>query len=65
MDSALLKYHVNKNNLTLKQFSEGMGISYNALYKKMTKSDGFSVNEIKEIANTLELKETDIFDIFF
>ncbi len=65
MNAELLKYFISKSGMNLQQFAELLGITYNSLYKKMVKVDGFSVGEIKVIAKTLSLTKNDVLDIFF
>lgn len=65
MDTALLRYHISKNNMNLQEYAKELGVSYNALYKKMSKKNGFSVSEIKITIKCLNLKEQDFINIFF
>lgn len=65
MDISLLRYHIFKNGMSLKCLAKELGITYNALYKKMSKRDGFSVSEIRKISGCLNLTKEDVWDIFF
>lgn len=51
--------------MTLKEYAKSLGISYNALYKKTSKQDGFSVDEVKKTVICLSLSYEDVLAIFF
>ena len=65
LDKALLKYHVNKNGLTLENLSNELGINPSTLNRKMSGESDFTRNEIKITRSYLKLTIEEAESIFF
>ena len=65
LNVSLLRYHISKNNMSLKQYAKNIGITYNALYKKMAQRNAFSIEEVRVTISCLNLSEQDVIEIFF
>lgn len=63
MDLLLFDYEMKKRGYTREKLAEAAGISRSAFYRKCNGKSEFTLAEIKEIANILQL--TNIDKIFF
>lgn len=65
MNKALFMYYLNKNNYSVKTFSDKLPISRQALYDKISGRVDFKTSEIKIIKTLLDLSPEEVDDIFF
>ena len=63
MNKALLEYEMKKNNLTADELCKKMNISRSAFYRKCNGISEFTLGEIKQIVNILDLESP--MEIFF
>lgn len=63
MDKALLKYHMDKNHVSVQQLCDFIGISKAAFYRKVNGISEFTRAEIEKICECLHLDSP--VDIFF
>ena len=63
MNVALLEYEMKRKNVSMSQMCEKMGISRSAFYRKCNGKSVFTLWEIKQIVDRLNLDSP--MDIFF
>lgn len=63
MDSAKLEYEMKKKKISILQMCEKLGISRSAFYRKCNGYSEFTLSEIQNILNVLDLDSP--MDIFF
>ncbi len=63
MDSAKLEYEMKKKKISILQMCEKLGISRSAFYRKCNGYSEFTLSEIQDILNVLDLDSP--MDIFF
>ena len=56
MDKALLEYEMKKNNVTIVEMCDKLGISRSAFYRKCNGKSEFTQSEIQTIVDVLQLK---------
>ena len=64
-DYSKLKGKIREKDLTMRQFSKGIGVSMTTLYTRLNNSTYFSTSEIENAMNLLDLSFDDVNDIFF
>lgn len=64
-DTALLKFHLNKLDITQTELAEKLNISFAALNYKINNKRGFSTDEIYNITKILGLSLEEKDQIFF
>ena len=65
MDINKLRAEVVRKGLTLEQFAEAIDMTRPTLSNRFVRPDSFTLLEIKNIIEFLELDKEKVFDIFF
>ena len=65
MNTNLLKSELLKNNITMQDLADELGLSYWSLTKKVNGEYDFKQGEIQKIAKILKLSSEEINQIFF
>jgi hypothetical protein len=64
MNAKLLKAKMVENDYTIEKMAKVLKLNVNTVGRKM-RTDGFKVNEARDIAKALHLTSTETCDIFF
>ena len=65
MNNIELKVKLMRSNMSVEDLAQRMGINKVTLYRKIKGESQFDLNEIKEVAEILNLTQNEIFSIFF
>ena len=65
MNIELLKYFIKKNNLSVKEVADGIGMGLNAFYQRLSNKVEFKRSEMIEVKNFVGLSDDEFKQIFF
>lgn len=60
-----LKAEIARNEITIEQLAEKMGISRTTLWRKFNNPDSFTLKEISDITRILNVNKQRVLEIFF